>query len=281
MRLYELYDYLLSFEFEAHFYKGKEYIVVNDNVIDELYVEDFKKDNFCFDDRFLSEKVLSIKNQLVYLHTLTKKGLDDFDGKDKSGSLLKQILKNLQEKGFHFNISPFNGNVRIVYFLIYDLLDLIENRIKIVDAILLGYDYSLEDQFPTYEIFMRSAQKKFYELHDYPSKAEWYRIRWNTMTWPTIAEDYRFYFKENALPEYQRLFEVNDIQSATKEKVRMFFKMLRDHGYFKYKLETDELAELISAALQDKYKSSFLRKEKSGTAAWEHDYGGSTIPNFL
>lgn len=281
MRLYELYDYLLSFEFEAHFYKGKEYIVVNDNVIDELYVEDFKKDNFCFGERFLSEKLLSIKNQLVYLHFLTKKGLDDFDGKDNSDSLLKLILKKLQEKGFHFNISPFNGNVRIVYFLIYDLLELIENRIKIVDAILLGYDYNLEDQFPAYDIVIGGAQKEFYELHDYPSKAEWYRIRWNTTTWPTIAEDYRFYFKENTLPEYQRLFEANDIQSATKEKVRMFFKMLRDHGYFKYKLETDELAELISAALQDKYTSSFLRKEKSGTAAWEHDYGGSTIPNFL
>jgi hypothetical protein len=156
MRLYQLYDYLLSFEFDAHNYKGTEYIVVNDGVIDQLFVEEFKKDNFCFDDRFLSEKLTSIKAQLVYFHTLIKKGLDDFNGNDNSKSLFKLILLKLKEKGVHFNVDPFNGNTRIVYFLVFDLLDLIETRIKIVDAMILGYDYNLEDQFSAYEITFKA-----------------------------------------------------------------------------------------------------------------------------
>jgi hypothetical protein len=281
MRLYQLYDYLLSFKFEAHNFKGTEYIVVNDNVIDELYVKDFKRDNLCFDDRFLSEKLSSIKAQLGYFQTLIEKGLEDFDGNDNSKSLFRLILLKLQNKGLHFNTPPFNGNARIVYFLIFDLLDLIENRIKIVDAILSGYDYSLDDQFVHYEIIMNRKTEAFYKLNGYPTKPDWYRIRANDTTWPKIAEDYRFYFKPKALLEYPRLFEINDIQSATKEKVRMFFKLLRDYGHFKYKLENEELAELISIALDEKYTSSFINKEKSGTDAWKHDYGGHAIPNFL
>lgn len=247
MRIYPLYEYLLTFEFKISRIEYNEYLMVKDDVFDNLSVADFKNANFYYDEKFITNKLQSLKSQLSYFKEILVCGMERFGEKDESRTLFRYFNDKLQEKGALLIIDEVKGSVRVVSFFIEDLIDLIRHRIEIVDSLLSGFDYSYSEDPIYYPFVPNERYMKFYRERDYPTVDDWVRCKIHNVRFPEFSEESRTLFNHSdAFDEFWRLIDQYKILEMDKNKVCVFMRKLQLECYFKDEITMNELAQFTT-----------------------------------
>lgn len=274
MRIYQLYDQITNFSFSLRYY-GYEYLALDENdFLEELKFNDFERDNRCYSKGFLDEKLLELKEILLYFQKLLSEGLKRYETHYDHFDLFVGLHKEFIKKGVSYSVEDFNRNTRILHHLTQDIADELRNRLEIISALSDSRDYVFQDSFPVTYVVNGKLLSKESENRGDINYVEWFKIKSLKYTELATARDYKEFFNQNSLKKFESFkHEINT--SWTKPKIVMLVRLLNDDGYFKKFLSKEEMVRFTH--LFDPSKKYILRnfqEEKPSKEKWKNDYGG-------
>lgn len=276
MRIYQLYDQISNFRFSLRYY-DKEYLALDENeFLEELKFDDFERDNRCYSKEFLEDKLLELKQMLLYFQKFLSEKSKRFDSEYYHFDLFIALQKELYKKGVGFSVENFNRQTYILHHLTLDIVIEIKNRLEIITALLDSKDYVFEDS-PIPAIIHATNDslnsKYFSEKRGEIDYVKWSRIKLNIYTELSKADNYENFFTPKSLKKFKS-FKHKINTSWTKPKLSMLIQLLNEDGLFKSYLNKEELIRFSELFTGKKLTERNLTDEAVSKERWMNDYGG-------
>ena len=280
MRIYELFDTLTRFEFNLRYYKGKEYLALDESLtIEELKISDFKLHNFYLTQDFIDNKLSEILDLLKYFNEFLIINLKEVDGEYYHRDLFKLLFKEFCDKGANVHLDPLlDGSTKILYHLSNDIKNDIERKIDIIQSIQNSYDYNFKpSEFTTIyvlnDVWKRDLmQSKIGEITTF----DWEILKRNKYHELSQTDDYKKFFTKEGLLQFEILKEkINE--KWRKDKFAMFIKVLDIKGYFKEDLTVELMMRFATLLTKKTYNIKDFDEAVRYKEKWLEVYGGFEI----
>lgn len=274
MRIYPLYDIITNFEFSLRYYNGKEYLALDENeFIENLKFNEFEKDNRCYSKVFLNDKLMELKQMLLYFRNILIAESKRFENKYSHFDLFIFLQNEFYKKGVSISIESFNRNALILHHLTQDIIEEIEHRLQLINSLISSQDYQFQDRsIPNIYTPNRTwglKQKQRGEI----SYIEWSRLQLNKYTELLEETNYENFFTPKSLEKFKSFKEKIDM-SWSKPKLSMLVRLLNNDGYFKYKLSKEEMIKFSELLTPKKFSERNFHDEAPSKERWVNDYGG-------
>lgn len=281
MRLYQLFDHVTRFEFTLRYYCGREYLALDkDELLDKLEFYDFERDNRCYPAVFLNDKLLQLKQILLYLKEFTIEASAGFEGEYTHYNLFLELQTEFYKKGIHITVECFNRRTLILYHLSQDIICTIDDRIQLVTALSDSNDYAIKKK-PEERIYIlndywrrtlerKKEEKKGQEELDYK---EWELLKLNKYKEISQLTNYEDFFTKEKLEKFKSFKDKIDL-GWSKPKMVMLFRMMNLKGYFRTNLKNDQMVRFAELYTRKSYTIRNFQDEAANYKKWLEDYGG-------